>query len=226
MDSTYNSLADRILHQWAKKQAQGDNSRILIALAGPPGSGKTTIAHKVAKLIPASPNGPSILVISADGFHFPLSTLRSWSNATEALARRGAPWTFDGDAIVGMVHSLQKTDQVTVCPTFDHAIKDPVRDGLIVDQSTQICILEGNYLLSDEAPWGEIAELVDDRWLVQVDSALARDRVAIRHLEAGIEETLDAAYKRVDGNDMPNGEYVAARSKGRYDLLITSIEEA
>ncbi|KAF4968536.1 hypothetical protein FSARC_4103 [Fusarium sarcochroum] len=225
MDAAYHSLAARLQQQWAKKQVEGDGSRLLVALAGPPGSGKTTIAHRVAKLVSASPNAPSIIVISADGFHLPLTTLRSWPNPAEALARRGAPWTFDGAAIAALARNLRNTDEAIVCPTFDHAIKDPVKDGLIVDRDTQICILEGNYLLSDEEPWREIADLVDERWLIQVDTDLARKRVALRHIQAGIEDTIEAAYKRVDTNDMVNGDYVATRSQGRYDLLITSVEE-
>ncbi|KAJ3544593.1 hypothetical protein NM208_g2966 [Fusarium decemcellulare] len=215
MEATYQSLAQRIQQQWARKQsAEGDNARLLVALAGAPGSSPHYLMDR--RSLPFPPMA----------FHFPLSTLRSWPNATEALARRGAPWTFDGHGLVAMVHTLRRRNETIVCPTFDHAVKDPVDDGVMVRPNVQVCILEGNYLLSDEAPWKDVAGLVDDRWYVHVEPGLARKRIALRHIEAGIETTLEKAFKRAEENDMVNGEYVASRSRGRYDLLIESVEEA
>jgi hypothetical protein len=37
---------------------------------------------------------------------------------------------------------------------------------------------------------------------------LARNRLAIRHLEAGIVQTLQEGYERADFNDLPNGEFI------------------
>jgi pantothenate kinase len=37
---------------------------------------------------------------------------------------------------------------------------------------------------------------------------IARERLASRHLRAGIETTIDTAIKRADENDIPNGEYI------------------
>lgn len=227
MDATYQNLARRVKSKWAEAQSQGQK-RLLIALAGAPGSGKTTIAKQVVDQVAAmGPSGPNIVAISADGFHLPLAALRALPNSAEALSRRGAPWTFDGAAAAELVRRLRAGagHQAVTAPTFDHAVKDPVTDRLTVGPDVDVCILEGNYLLSDEAPWDAIAGIVDDRWLVKVDPTLARDRVAARHLKAGIEVTMDKALKRAEDNDMVNGEYVMEHSHGRYDLLIESVEE-
>ncbi|KAF7560279.1 hypothetical protein G7046_g3866 [Stylonectria norvegica] len=226
MDATYQSLAQRSLHKLALKEAEG-HKRLLIAMAGPPGSGKSTIANQVVKQIASMPASPSIVAISVDGFHYPLAKLRSLPNAAEALARRGAPWTFDGAAAAALVEQLRDGagKYPVTAPTFDHAVKDPVPDGLTVGPEVQICILEGNYLLSNEAPWDTIVSNVDDCWLVKVDPFLARSRVAARHLASGIEDTMENAFKRTDGNDLLNGEYVMEHSKDRYDVLIDSIED-
>ncbi|KFA52696.1 hypothetical protein S40293_08762 [Stachybotrys chartarum IBT 40293] len=227
MEATYQALAARILQKWAEKRSsEGDKARLLIVLAGPPGSGKTTIANRVVERITALASGPSIMAISADGFHLSLAALRALPNAAEALARRGAPWTFDGAAVVALVRSLRSNQATVICPTFDHAVKDPVVNGLAVEPEVQVCLLEGNYLLCDEAPWGDVARSVDDRWLVKVDGILARERVARRHVHAGIEDTMEKAYKRAEENDLVNGAYVARHSEGRYDVLVESIEEA
>ncbi|CAG9990036.1 unnamed protein product [Clonostachys byssicola] len=227
MKGTYQQLAARICDKWQDAKAKGQG-RLIIALAGPPGSGKSTIAEEVVALVEKSPDGPSIKLIPADGFHLPLSVLRSLPNAKEALERRGAHWTFDAVATVDLVRCLRNNTGRTqvLAPTFDHAVKDPVLDSLVVDIDTEVCIIEGNYVLVDEAPWSEISSLVDDRWLVTVDKEVARQRVASRHLKAGIESTLHDTLLRVDNNDSLNGEYIMEHSLGKQDLLVESIEEA
>jgi pantothenate kinase len=235
MDQTYRLLVDCILDKWEEKKrkatalngTRNPTPRLIVAVAGPPGSGKTTIANKVVNIINSLPSkGPKTIVISADGFHLPLATLRKLPNASEALARRGAPWTFDGHAAVSLIRKLKANPrcQPVLAPTFDHATKDPVADGLLIEADVDVCILEGNYLLCDEPPWDEVAQLVDDKWFVHVDPGLACTRVASRHLAAGIETTMEGAVYRARTNDLVNGEFISSKSKGRYDVMIESIE--
>ncbi|PTB42700.1 hypothetical protein M441DRAFT_57379 [Trichoderma asperellum CBS 433.97] len=235
MDQTYRLLVDCVLDKWEEKKGKATAAgggehlipRLIIAIAGPPGSGKTTIANQVSNIINSLPSKrPKTIVISADGFHLPLATLRKLPNASEALARRGAPWTFDGHAAVSFIRKLKTNSrrQLVLAPTFDHAIKDPVADGLLIEADVDICILEGNYLLCDEPPWDEIAGLVDDKWFVHVEPDLACTRVASRHLAAGIETTMEGAVYRAKTNDLVNGEFIVSKSRGRYDVMIESIE--
>ncbi|KAK1462880.1 short chain dehydrogenase [Colletotrichum cuscutae] len=224
MESTYHILVQRIILKWAeKRRTSSDTSnvhpRLIIALAGPPGSGKTTIAQKVVSAINASQEPhPKSIVLSADGFHLPLAALRALPNAAEAIARRGAPWTFDGQAVIDLVRQLQASAGLrpVLAPTFDHKVKDPVFDGFTVDADVQVCIVERNYLLVDDEPWNQIADLVDERWLVRVEPTLARRRVAARHLAAGIEETMERALFRAESNDMPT------RAEGDRDPALAS----
>lgn len=144
--------------------------------------------------------------------HLSRKTLEKLSNREEAFAKRGAAWTFDAAGVLDLVGRLHKTrddrSMVMLAPGFDHLEKDPVEDAIVITGDTSLIILEGTWLLRDEEPWRTISTLVDDTWFVDVDPELARDRVAKRHLESGIEMTWEAAVRRASENDLVNGDEV------------------
>src|SRR5258706_13900662 len=72
--------------------------RWMIALAGVPGSGKTTLASRLAEAVNAHTAPNTVVALGMDGFHFTKAALRQFPNPAEAFARRGAPWTFDAFA--------------------------------------------------------------------------------------------------------------------------------
>ncbi|KAI1396520.1 P-loop containing nucleoside triphosphate hydrolase protein [Hypoxylon fuscum] len=216
MDAVYESLATRACNlQEALHREDSAHTRIIIALAGPPGSGKSTIAEKVSCRINRKSHKSGVYIATAvpmDGFHYPRAHLDSLPNSEDAHARRGAYWTFDATGVLELAKKLHASRKRTaegeaiLVPSFDHFLKDPVADGVRIAPEVNIVILEGNWLLYDRAPWQGIAELMDDIWFVDVDPLLARRRVAARHIKSGIEETWDAALARADGNDVLNGE--------------------
>lgn len=226
MDQVYDNLTARALAVHAQPgEENASRLRTLIALAGPPGSGKSTIAAEVARRI-SHEAGTSVTVVAMDGFHHPRVYLDTLPNAAEAHARRGAHWTFDAAGVVQLVEKLHETRTqragIITAPGFDHAVKDPVADAVRIAEDTEIVILEGNWLLFDRDPWSRIPALMDDTWFVDVDPTLARQRVAARHIKAGIEKSWDAALARVDGNDTLNGEDVR-RCLVRPNVTVKSV---
>ena len=89
----------------------------------------------------------------------------------EAFKRRGAAFTFDAEAFVKLVRRLRmepvtKRDdpsRLITAPSFDHAVKDPVEDDIHLSSAEDLIVLEGNYLLLNQAPWNQIAGLVDEK---------------------------------------------------------------
>ncbi|KAF2491809.1 P-loop containing nucleoside triphosphate hydrolase protein [Lophium mytilinum] len=260
MEATYRDLAATI----QSRAAQSKKRRFLVAIAGAPGSGKTTIATETIRIInqtaaATSPSStPTAIAVSMDGFHLSRSTLDALPNKEEAYIRRGAPWTFDVDALLAFVHNLRvwadrypKTSTATpeststststsesaplaaesspeaplLVPSFDHAAKDPVVDGVTIPPSAEIVVLEGNYLLLNQDKWRDIAPLVDLRVFVDVDLDVARARVARRHVAAGIEKTLEDGFRRVDANDYINGIATRDSLVEWVDVRVRSVEE-
>lgn len=227
MQAVYHKLADHLLEQYDALEAKESGSRLLIAIAGPPGSGKTTSTNQIAAIVNAQRkrNAPLAVVISMDGYHYPRTYLDALPNREEAYLRRGAPWTFDAPSVVALVRSFRVPKEDIDVPTFDHAAKDPVPNGLLVPSTARIILFEGNYLLVDETPWSEIRSLVDERWLFTVDEEAARQRVAKRHVASGIETNMTDALARVDENDTLNGRYIMQHSRKVADITIESVED-
>ncbi|KAJ5189045.1 hypothetical protein N7491_005369 [Penicillium cf. griseofulvum] len=233
MESEYQRLANAI-----RNQADAHpESRFLVAIAGIPGSGKTTTAEAVVQQLNQSSTSRAAL-LSMDGFHLSRAALDQLPDPKEAHIRRGAPWTFDVNRFVAFISRLRtwadeiplaapysgnwSSTDVIHAPTFDHEAKDPVEDGITITPDASIIIIEGNYLLLDEPGWRELAKLVDYRVFVDSDPLEARSRLAERHLRAGIEKTLEDGYRRVDSNDFLNA--ISIREKLlATDMVVKSI---
>ena len=225
MEPVYSSLTTRALN--LQKHCD-DQNRVVIVLAGPPGSGKTTIATKVTARLNASSTTPFAAVVPMDGFHLSRVTLDAMPNSAEAYARRGASWTFDEAGVLNLVEQLSKSrfekPETIFAPSFDHAVKDPVVGGIILSPAVKLVLLEGNYLLLNEQPWNRIKGLVDEAWFVDVDPALAKARIAKRHIKSGIELNWDNAVRRAEGNDLLNGDIIREQLV-RPDVLVESVDE-
>ncbi|KAF2156383.1 P-loop containing nucleoside triphosphate hydrolase protein [Myriangium duriaei CBS 260.36] len=221
MEDTLSDLTTRI----QRLHSLSPSRQLLIGIAGPPGSGKSTLATALALRL--SRTLPSA-VLSLDGFHLPRAALAALPDPATAFARRGAPWTFDVPALLEFVKRLKinadlptREREVVRAPGFDHAVKDPVQDEVIIPAETAVVILEHLYLLLNEGGWRDIATVLDIRVMVDVERGVARERVARRHVEAGIEESLELGRARYDANDALNGELIREKVVG-WDILVQS----
>jgi pantothenate kinase len=133
-------------------------------------------------------------------------------NAEEAVFRRGAAFTFDGDKFLQLVEEVRKPvgpeTNTIYAPSFDHAVKDPVEHDIPIAPTTQVVIFEGLYTMLDREPWRKAAELMDELWFVDVPMDLAVARLVKRHVASGISPDLNHARIRVLESDMRNGEEI------------------
>lgn len=145
MEYVYTSLAARALKVHDKARNGNVQHRAIIAFAGPPGSGKSTIAEEVVRRLNKRAAKPFAVVMSMDGFHLPRKTLDELPNREEAYERRGVAWTFDAPRAVSLVERLHdtKNDRTVVisAPNFDHAEKDPVEDAIVIPGDISLVIM-------------------------------------------------------------------------------------
>ncbi|KEQ94282.1 hypothetical protein AUEXF2481DRAFT_5775 [Aureobasidium subglaciale EXF-2481] len=219
MGQKYYDLASRAL---ACYQALPDpdvsrkqDKRLLIALAGPPGSGKGRIAAKVAKIVNQS--GVSCSVISVDGCS------QDSHNDTSSILPKSPSWTFKGAAAVDLVQQIQRqtTEPNDLKSPFTIHVEDVDSHNLNVAGDASIVIFEGLYVLCEDLPWARISSLVNERWFVEIDHEIGRQRVVKRFLDTGFEKDYEAACTRYDENDVFNAEFINRTSKER-DVTIKS----
>lgn len=116
--------------------------RVIIAVAGPAGSGKSTVAEALADAL-----GPTAAVVPMDGFHLDNHILA----ARGLLPRKGAPETFDANGFVTLIQRLKAQDEVVI-PVFDRQRDIAIAGARVIDASHRILLVEGSYLLLDEQP--------------------------------------------------------------------------
>ncbi|KEY72079.1 hypothetical protein S7711_00096 [Stachybotrys chartarum IBT 7711] len=229
MDDQVQRLVDKA---WARYQETPPNQRLLIGIAGIPGSGKTTLSHIVtqrlndhaAALDPSSPAPATFLPM--DGYHLTRAALSALPDPATAHARRGAAFTFDAPKFLALVQALRlpPAQAPILAPSFDHAVKDPKEDDIAVLPTHRVVVLEGNYLALDRDVWRDAAALLDELWFVDVDFEVARRRLRERHVRAGIARDVEEGDRRARENDLVNGrEIVDHRLK--VDEVIQSRED-
>ena len=184
--------------------------RTLVAVAGPPASGKSTFAEALAGHMRAS--GRVAQVVPMDGFHLDDRVLR----ARGILPRKGAPESFDAAGFARLIDALAAGGEV-VHPVFDRGREIAIAGAAVVPPDCGLVIVEGNYLLLDEPPWRGLAA----HWSLSVFLDVAEDELRRRLLARwrgfGLDEA--AAREKAEGNDIPNGLRVARGSRAADIVL-------
>jgi len=178
--------------------------RILALLAAPPGCGKTTLAGFLETLSRTCGEVSPVQAIGMDGFHRRQEYLKSHfaqrdGKPVPMVEIKGAPITFDLQRLTDAVKRVA-AGEARGWPAYDRLLHDPVENALRVDES--IVLLEGNYLLLNEAGWRDLSPLADYTVSITADENLLRARLIDRKIKTGVAP--DQAVRFVDFSDMPN----------------------
>ena len=182
--------------------------RRIVALAGPPGAGKSTLVDGLAAAL------PSAAILPMDGYHYDDAVLR----ARGTLARKGAPGTFDADGLAQTLARLKRRDEAEVAvPVFDRDLELSRGAARIIDRAVETVIVEGNWLLLDRPPWTGLAPFFDLTVWLDVPLPELERRLRARWTGYGFDAARMAA--KLEGNDLPNAREAAAHSRAA-DLVL------
>jgi pantothenate kinase len=187
----------------------GGQRRFIVAIAGPPGAGKSTLSSQLHDLLPEG----SAAVVPMDGFHYDDAILESRG----LRGRKGAPETFDYFGFEALLKRIRAVEPDIAIPVFDRTMELSRAAAAIIPAEVKFILVEGNYLALDEAPWSGLAPLFDFSLFVDVPRPELERRLMQRWHEHGKSEEEARAW--IASNDMPNIERVLARRR-QADLVI------
>ncbi|MCA3437532.1 MAG: nucleoside triphosphate hydrolase [Rhodobacter sp.] len=170
--------------------------RILVAIAGAPGAGKSTLAAALVDRL-----GPQAALVPMDGFHLDNAIL----DARGRRFAKGSPDTFDVAGFEAALQRLKAGGEVIV-PVFDRYIDVSRGSARVVPPEARIIVAEGNYLLLRDAPWDRLHGLWDLTVFLDVPLAELERRLIARWLHHGLSD--GDARRRANDNDIPNARRV------------------
>lgn len=175
--------------------------RVIVALAGPPAAGKSTLAAALVERL-----GVSAAVLPMDGFHLDNALLE----ARGLRPRKGAPATFDVAGFASTMGRVRADRGPVIVPTFDRRL-DLARAGAAeIAPAHRTVVVEGNYLLLSERPWPAIARTFDASVFLHVPDSVVEARILARWRRHGLDDR--AARTRALENDVPNASLVMRES--------------
>ncbi|KAA1185797.1 nucleoside triphosphate hydrolase [Rhizobium tropici] len=194
----------------------GNAKRFLVAIAGPPGAGKSTLADNVAKALEA--RGESAEVLPMDGFHMDNAVLIEKG----LLKRKGVPESFDVRAFLDIVKAVRAADQEVLVPVFDRSRELAIASARIVPADHRFIVVEGNYLLFSQGKWAELEGLFDYSIMLAPPMEVLEERLWARWRGYDLDE--EAASAKVYGNDLPNGRLIL-ENRRRADVTIDIVQD-
>ena len=196
-------MKKKALSDYIIKSSVGRN-RYIVAIAGPPGAGKTTLAQ--ALRLSLKEKSIQAKIISMDGFHLDNSILAELN----LLDRKGAPATFDTAGFIHLINRLTNFEDNVVIPEFDRNKDLSIAGSSIISRKDKVLIVEGNYLLINEEPWAELKKSWDQTIFINPGMDTLEKRLLNRWLRHGLDA--QDAKKRTLSNDLPNARYVLEKS--------------
>lgn len=180
------------------------NRRIVVFLAAPPAVGKSTLAAFLETLSQDREELVPLQALSLDGFHYPNRYLKSHKLVMDDRERylseiKGMPETFDLSKFRKFVSNIHETS--VKWPLYDRNLHDVVENQIAINR--KIVLIEGNWLLLDEAGWSELQKYCDYSIFIHSDASVLKERLIARKIRGGLSrKEAEAFYLRSDGKNI------------------------
>lgn len=122
----------------------------VIGVAGSVAVGKSTTARILAELISRWESGPSVELVTTDGFLHPNAVLEEH----DLMSRKGFPESYDRRALLRFVAEVKAGKAEVPAPVYSHLTYDIVPGEQIVVRSPDVLIVEGLNVLQRPQPKG------------------------------------------------------------------------
>jgi len=205
---------ERFYHPLATRLLSMSQSvpRLMVAVVGPPGSGKTAFATTLVAVTNAEAEDDVAVLVGLDGWHYPDAYLAAHfiERGGEQVTLRsikGAPETFDVAAAYDCLSRIRLGGRVSF-PVYSRRLHEPVPAGGAIHPAQKIVVVEGNYLLLDEEPWLRFRALFDVRVYISASVETLVAGLRERHLRGG--RTAAYAERQIREVDLPNARRIGS----------------
>ncbi|NRA85924.1 MAG: nucleoside/nucleotide kinase family protein [Rhizobiales bacterium] len=182
-----------------------NNQRLVVAIVGPPGSGKSTLSELICDRLNALATNSSA-ILPMDGFHLDNNVLSD----LQILSKKGAPESFDSDGFKTIMTRICKANKNVIVPIFDRMLDLSRAGGRVIPLTTEIVLVEGNYLLLKRPEWIQCHANFDLTISINVSMNELKKRLIQRWLDYGL--STKQALERTISNDIPNAKIVLNES--------------
>ena len=202
-DALVNSTLIPLLRHLSQLHTE-KGSRVIVMLAAPPGTGKSTLVSFLEHLAKSIIPDKRVQSVGMDGFHLRQKYLLTHTveidgKRVSMSSIKGAPITFDLQALRTKIEEAAQ-GQICKWPHYDRQLHDPVDDAITID--VDIVLIEGNYLLLDADGWRDLSRYADYTISLTADEEMLRRRLIRRKMKTGM--TREDAERFVESSDMRN----------------------
>jgi putative kinase len=179
-----------------------EKPRVAIGIAGPTGAGKSVVSMLFKELAKQARLPFAFESVTIDAYHYPNSYLLShFSGGTTLKQFKGRFDTYDVAALARDLKAFAAGENVSF-PAYSRKLHDPVPNSIAITNPATLLVVEGLWLLYDQADWEQVRLLLDFCYFIDSDTERTRQAVIKRHMTGGrTREDAARHFEEVDGRN-------------------------